>query len=200
MYIHKKEDLFMIVSKIQKWGNSQGIRIPKHILESINWSENEEILITTKDNQIIIKKLNKEKRKNIKELFKNYKGNYEKIDVDFRKSRRERNMVKQGDIVKVNFNPQKGHEQAGYRPALVISNNSFNKITKLCILCPITNTKNKFPLHIELDSRTITTGAILCEHIKTLDLEARDFKFIEKVPEDILASAINIVFAEIEES
>ncbi len=107
-------------------------------------------------------------------------------------------MVKQGDIIKVNFNPQAGHEQAGYRPAVVISNNFFNEKTKLAILCPITNTNNHFPLHIPLDTRTKTTGVVLCEHIRTLDLEARPYVFVEKMPEDILKNIINIVFAEIE--
>ena len=82
-------------------------------------------------------------------------------------------MVKQGDIIKVSFNPQMGHEQAGYRPALVVSNDIFQTQTKLAVVCPITNTDNKFPLHVSLDSRTKTTGVILCEHIRTLDLNSR---------------------------
>ena len=57
-------------------------------------------------------------------------------------------MVKQGTIIKINFNPQSGHKQ----------------------VCPITNKVNYFPLHIPLDSRTKTTGVILCEHLKSLDL------------------------------
>lgn len=108
-------------------------------------------------------------------------------------------MVKQGDIIKVNFNPQKGHEQAGYRPAVVVSNDIFNQKTNLAIICPITNTNNEFPLHIPLDSRTQTTGVILCEHIKALDLNARAHTIIEKLPNDILKKVIEVVFAEIEE-
>lgn len=107
-------------------------------------------------------------------------------------------MVKQGDIIKVNFNPQRGHEQEGFRPALIVSNNYFNQKTNLVIACPITNTNNKFPLHIPLDERTITTGVILCEHVKTLDLNARGYKFVEKIPNDILADVIDILYAEIE--
>ena len=107
-------------------------------------------------------------------------------------------MVEQGDIIKINFNPQKGHEQAGYRPALVVSNNFFNRNAKLAILCPITNTDNKFPLHVSLDDRTQTTGVILCEHIKSLDLDARENYFIEKCPEDNLDKVINIVFSQVE--
>ncbi len=107
-------------------------------------------------------------------------------------------MVKQGDIIKVNFNPQKGHEQAGFRPALVVSNNIFNEKTDLAILCPISNTNNKFPLHVPLDDRTKTTGVILCEHVRTLDLEARDYKYMEKIPKDILKEIMNIIFSQVE--
>ena len=107
-------------------------------------------------------------------------------------------MVNQGDIIKVNFNPQAGHEQAGYRPALVISNNFFNQKTNLTIVCPITNTNNRFPLHIPLDDRTETTGVILCEHVKALDLNARTYRVVEQIPRDLLEKVIEVVFSEIE--
>ena len=107
-------------------------------------------------------------------------------------------MVKQGDIIKVNFNPQAGHEQAGYRPALVISNNFFNQKTNLTIVCPITNTNNRFPLHIPLDDRTETTGVILCEHVKALDLNTRTYRVVEQLPKDLLEKVIEVVFSEIE--
>ena len=106
-------------------------------------------------------------------------------------------MVKQGTIIKINFNPQAGHEQAGYRPAVVISNNTFNQKTNLSIVCPITNTNNQFPLHVSLDGRTKTTGVILCEHIKALDLKSRTFQEVEILPDDILEKVIDIVYAEI---
>lgn len=107
-------------------------------------------------------------------------------------------MVKQGDIVIVNFNPQTGHEQAGSRPAVVISNNFFNEKTNMTILCPITNTSNGFPLHVPLDGRTSTTGSILCEHVRAMDLNARNFRIVERLPDDLLDKVINTVFAEIE--
>ena len=107
-------------------------------------------------------------------------------------------MVKQGDIIKVNFDPNSGHEQAGYRPALVVSNNEFMKRTKLAIVCPITNTDNRFPLHVPLDTRTLTTGVILCEHVRTLDPQSRKSRFVEKVPDDIMKLVTDIISAEIE--
>ena len=107
-------------------------------------------------------------------------------------------MVKQGTIIKINFNPQAGHEQAGYRPAIVISNDIFNEKTNLSIVCPITNTNNHFPLHIPLDKRTKTTGVILCEHLKALDLNKRKYQVVEELPEDLLEQVIDIVYSEIE--
>ena len=109
-------------------------------------------------------------------------------------------MVRQGDIIRIDFNPQSGHEQAGSRPAVVISNNFFNEKAKLAIVCPITNTDNSFPLHVKLDSRTKTTGVVLCEHVKSLDINSRTYKVIEEMPKDILENVINIVFSEIEEN
>jgi mRNA interferase MazF len=107
-------------------------------------------------------------------------------------------MVKQGDIIKIDFNPQSGHEQAGSRPAVVISNTFFNEKAKLAIVCPISNTDKNFPLHVRLDERTKTTGVVLCDHIKSLDINSRVYKFIEVMPKDILENVINRVFAEIE--
>lgn len=107
-------------------------------------------------------------------------------------------MVKQKDIVQINFNPQKGHEQAGYCPALIVSNNDFNKYTNMTILCPIANTDNQFPLHVPLDDRTKITGNILCEQIRVVDLNARKHKVIEQLPDDIFEKVIQILKAEIE--
>lgn len=107
-------------------------------------------------------------------------------------------MVKQGDIIKINFNPQKGHEQAGYRPAIVVSNNFYNSKSNIVWVCPITNTNNSFPLHVLLNGRTQTTGVILCEHIKALDISARGFKFVEAVPADVLKEVTEKLYAIIE--
>ncbi len=107
-------------------------------------------------------------------------------------------MVRQGDIIKINFNPQSGHEQSGYRPAVVISNDFFNQRTNLAIVCPITNTDNDFPLHVKLGDKTQTTGVILCEHIKALDINARGYKIVEKLPNDLFRQVLNIITAELE--
>ena len=99
-------------------------------------------------------------------------------------------MPKQGDIITMNFSPQSGHEQAGTRPALVISNDSFFKFTNMAIVCPITNTNNGFPLHIPLDARSKTTGVVECEQCKSLDITSRNAAYRETMPADIMATIL----------
>ena len=70
-----------MITTIQKWGNSQGIRIPKTILSSVNWKEGEPLTLHAEDNKIVIEPAMK--RKNIKELFEGYDGNYETQEVDW---------------------------------------------------------------------------------------------------------------------
>ncbi|MCL1852200.1 MAG: type II toxin-antitoxin system PemK/MazF family toxin [Peptococcaceae bacterium] len=106
-------------------------------------------------------------------------------------------MVKQGDIIRTNFSPQSGHEQAGPRPAVIVSNNVFNEKVRLVLACPITNARREFPLHVPLDDRTKTTGFVLCQHIKALDINTRGYSVIERIPDDILDVIIGILFSEI---
>ena len=73
-----------MTTNIQKWGNSQGIRIPKFLLEAVQWNENEQIVVTAENDKIIIEK--SKPRKNIKELFAEYDGDYESVNIDWGES------------------------------------------------------------------------------------------------------------------
>ena len=103
-------------------------------------------------------------------------------------------MVEQGDIIWLNFSPQSGHEQSGCRPALVVSNGSFNQLTKkAAMVCPITNTDRNLPFHVKLSEGTQTKGVILCDHAKIADIQARGFEFIEKAPKEIVLEVIALI-------
>jgi mRNA interferase MazF len=104
-------------------------------------------------------------------------------------------MVKQGEIIKVDLSPTVGHEQSGYRPVVVVSNDFVLAQTNIVYVAPITNTIRKFPLHVELDNRTRTTGVILCEQVKAVDLNARKFTSLEQLPKDILAKVLDRITA-----
>lgn len=74
-----------MTTTIQKWGNSQGIRLPKYILDTINWNTNEEIEIKVENGKIVIEKPVQRERKNIKELFANFDGEYQPTVIDWGK-------------------------------------------------------------------------------------------------------------------
>lgn len=106
---------------------------------------------------------------------------------------------RQGDIVKFDFNPVKGHEQGDYRPVLVISNQVFHEHAGgMVLVLPITSSDKDFPLHVALDSRTCTAGVVLCEHVKSIDVRACNIRYVEQAPNDILEEAIGIVYGSIE--
>ncbi len=104
----------------------------------------------------------------------------------------------QGDIVYLDLNPTKGHEQKGSRPAIVISNNIFNKNTKMAIVCPITSNMKEFPTHYILEDTKKIYGSVLCEHIRSIDYEIRNLELIEKASENDLLSVIMLTNACIE--
>ena len=104
-------------------------------------------------------------------------------------------MVKQGDIVWVDFDPSLGHEQKGKRPGLIISKSKLTMMTNgLVQIVPITTRDSQgFPLHIKLDKRTYIQGEIMCEQIKTMDSKTRLLKRIETCPKDILEQVIHLI-------
>lgn len=92
-----------------------------------------------------------------------------------------------GDIVETNFDPQAGHEQAGSRPALVLSRKTFNEPAGLAILCSITSRQKGYPFEVALPSDAVAYGVILVDHVKSLDWQARQVRFRGRIPDSVLA-------------
>lgn len=103
-----------------------------------------------------------------------------------------------GDIVLVDLNPTKGHEQKGYRPALVISTKIFNEFSKMCMVLPITTNTKYFPTHYLLSDSKMVKGSVLCEHVRSIDYNSRKIKFIEKASDNDLLSVFTLFIACIE--
>jgi len=78
-----------------------------------------------------------------------------------------------GDIVWISLNPQSGHEQAGRRPALVLSPKEYNQTVGLAILCPITNQQKGYPFEVELPNGLPISGIVLADQVKNLDWRTR---------------------------
>lgn len=93
------------------------------------------------------------------------------------------------------FDPQSGHEQRGRRPALVVSNDLFNKATGLCIACPVTNTRRDFPFHVSIPEGLAVTGVVMVEQVKSIDYRSRSVKRIGTAPEPVLEEVLSILDA-----
>lgn len=91
-----------------------------------------------------------------------------------------------GDLIWLDFNPQKGHEQRGKRPSLVISPKVYNEKTSLCLCLPITSRIKGYPFEVALPQGLSIEGVVLSDQIKNLDFMARDAKYICKVPLSIV--------------
>ena len=90
-----------------------------------------------------------------------------------------------GDLVYLDFDPQAGHEQAGRRPALVISPRLYNQQAGLCIVCPITSREKGYPFEVKIVGQTIS-GVVLSDQMKSCDWQARKIKFVESLGDDDL--------------
>jgi mRNA interferase MazF len=98
-----------------------------------------------------------------------------------------------GDIVWLNFTPQAGHEQAGHRPALVLSPASYNGKTSLMLCCPITNQIKRYPFEVALGDNLLVSGAVLADQVKSVDWKARQAKKKSKASNDIVEAALGLV-------
>lgn len=96
-----------------------------------------------------------------------------------------------GDLVWLTFDPQAGREQAGRRPALVLSPGAYNAKTGLSLMCPITSRQKGYPFEVSLPPDLPVHGAILADHLKSVDWRERQAAFIGRVRADILSAVLN---------
>ena len=102
---------------------------------------------------------------------------------------------RKGDFVAVTFDPQSGHEQRGRRPALVVSNDLFNKHTGLAIVCPFTNADRNFPFHVAVVNDPSVTGFVMVEQVKSIDFRARKANRIGRASDHVLEEVLSILDA-----
>lgn len=98
-----------------------------------------------------------------------------------------------GDLVWVEFDPQAGHEQAGRRPALVLSPKEYNERVGLMLCCPITSRIKGYPFEVLLPDGLGITGAVLCDQVRNFDWQARRTSFIQAAPKEIVGAVLNLV-------
>ncbi|MCE5303551.1 MAG: type II toxin-antitoxin system PemK/MazF family toxin [Planctomycetaceae bacterium] len=102
---------------------------------------------------------------------------------------------RKGDLIAVSFDPQSGHEQWGRRPALVVSNDLFNKHTGLAMVCPVTNTRRDFPFHVPVGDDSVLTGFVMVEQVKSIDFTARKARKISRASAAVLEQVLSLLEA-----
>ena len=91
------------------------------------------------------------------------------------------------DLLSLTFDPQAGHEQAGRRPALVLSPAAYNRRANLALVCPITTQAKGYPFEVALPTGSPLSGVVLADHLKSADWTARRAAFVAKASADVLA-------------
>lgn len=107
-------------------------------------------------------------------------------------------MPNRGDIVWIDFDPQSGHEQAGRRPALILSDREYNKRSSLAVLCPITSQSKSYPFVVALPPKLLPKESyVLSDQVKSLDWRQRNTAHITKAPakalDEVTTFAVGIV-------
>ena len=107
---------------------------------------------------------------------------------------------RRGDLVWLTFDPQAGHEQAGRRPAFVLSPEPYNRKTGLFLACPVTSKVKGYPFEVSLPAELPVNGVILADQIKSLDWKVRKAQFAAKtsdaVIQDVLAHVLPLISEE----
>jgi len=102
---------------------------------------------------------------------------------------------RKGDYVALTFDPQSGHEQNGRRPALVVSNDLFNRHTGLAIVCPITSTRHDHPFHVAIAGGAKLSGVVMVEQVKSIDFRAHSARRIARADSALLDEVLAILDA-----
>jgi len=95
-----------------------------------------------------------------------------------------------GDLVWLNFKPQAGHEQAGHRPALVLSPREYNEKSSVALFAPITSTVKGYPFEVELPAGGPIGGAVLADQVRSLDWRARRLTLAAAAPRQVVTETL----------
>jgi mRNA interferase MazF len=103
-------------------------------------------------------------------------------------------LPERGALVWTEFSPHLGHEQAGRRPAIVLSARIFHERSTMTVICPITSRERGWPMEVKLPPGVAVSGVILIDQIRSIDRTARHFEIIGQAPQDVL-DEINLKLA-----
>jgi mRNA interferase MazF len=100
-----------------------------------------------------------------------------------------------GDVVIIDFDPTKGHEQSGRRPALILSERSYNKMTNLCFAVPITSKTHNYFFERDLPPGFKTNGVAICNQVRPMCFKDRNITFAEKMDNEFISEVMSLIRA-----
>jgi mRNA interferase MazF len=92
----------------------------------------------------------------------------------------------EGDLVWINFSPRAGHEQAGHRPALVLTPRRYHQKSAYAVVCPITSNPRPYPYKVSLPAGLAISGMVLADQAKSIDRQARNLRIAGRAPDEVL--------------
>jgi mRNA interferase MazF len=95
-------------------------------------------------------------------------------------------LPRRGSLVWLDFSPQAGSEQAGRRPAIVLTSEAYHRRSRLAFVCPVTSREKGWPMEVKLPPGLPIAGVVLVDHMKSVDREARKMEVIGAAPQDVL--------------
>jgi len=95
-------------------------------------------------------------------------------------------LPERGSLVWLHFSPQAGSEQAGRRPAIVLTTAPYHRRSRLAIVCPITSREKGWPMEVKLPDGLPVSGVVLVDHVRSIDREARGMEIVGAAPRDVL--------------
>jgi len=101
---------------------------------------------------------------------------------------------RRGDLVWIDFDPQSGHEQAGRRPALVLSPGAYNRQMRLGLFCPITRQRKGYGWEVPITGAARVEGVVLADQVRNLDWQTRGVAFIERAPGEVVNEVLERIW------
>ncbi len=170
---------------LQKWGNSLALRIPKTVATEIDVGAGQAVDVQVSRGRILVAPVTT-KRYELSDLISEMTAKNRRAEIAS-----ARYVPDRGDVVWLEFDPQAGHEQAGHRPAVVLSPRVYNQKSGLALFCPITTRIKGYPFEVVLPQGLARHGVVLCDQVKSLDWNARRSRLAGRLAEasldDILA-------------
>lgn len=99
-----------------------------------------------------------------------------------------------GHVIKIDMDPSTGHEQGGWRPAIVLSSKTYNGKSGLLVGVPVTKQAKGYPFEVPLPANMKTTGVVLADQIKNLDWHDRRARYVEVAPPEVLSAIHERIF------